>query len=119
MRVKFTDAAIRSYEPRPAQYTVGDVSCPGLCLRITPKAVKSFAFAYRNKTTRKVEWLTLGRYPDVPLTKAREAANDARKIVAAGGIPLAAKARQVEAERLGMTYAKLVELYYDAHLSNL
>jgi hypothetical protein len=38
----------------------------------TPKGVKSFAFAYRSKATRKVEWLTFGRYPDV-----------ARKIAAA------------------------------------
>ena len=118
MRVKLTDAAIRSYEPRATQYSVGDAACPGLCVRITPKGVKSFAFAYRNKITRKVEWLTLGRYPDVPLTKARETANDARKTVADGGTPLAAKVTHVEAER-AMTYAKLVELYYDAHLSTL
>jgi len=71
MRTKLTDAAIRSYEPRPAPYTVGDAACPGLCIRITPKGVKTFAFAYRNKATGKVEWLTLGRYPDVPLTRAR------------------------------------------------
>ena len=37
MRTKLTDAAIRSYEPRPAPYTVGDAACPGLCIRITPK----------------------------------------------------------------------------------
>jgi hypothetical protein len=119
MKVKLTDTGIRSYQPRAAQYSIGDAACPGLCIRITPKGVKTFAYAYRNKVTRKVEWLTLGRYPDVSLTKAREAANDVRKTVAAGGIPLAAKARHVEAERQGTTYAKLVELYYDAHLSTL
>jgi hypothetical protein len=84
MRVKLTDSAVRAYEPRAAQYTVGDAACPGLCVRITPKGVKTFAFAYRNKATRKVEWLTLGRYPDLSLTKARELANDARKAVANG-----------------------------------
>jgi len=35
--------------------------------------IKTFAFAYRNKATAKVQWLTIGRYPDEPLTKAREA----------------------------------------------
>jgi integrase len=119
MRVKLTDTAIRSYQPRAAQYSVGDAACPGLCIRITPKGVKSFAFAYRNRTTRKVEWLTLGRYPDMPLTKAREIANDARKAVANGETPIAAKVRHVEAERAVMTYAKVVALYYDAHLSTL
>ena len=119
MRVKLTDAAIRSYEARAAQYAIGDTACPGLCIRVTPKGVKTFAFAYRNKATRKVEWLTLGRYPDLPLTRARELANDARKTVAAGGTPIAAKVRHLESERAAMTYAKVVELYYDAHLSTL
>ena len=68
MRAKLTDTAIRSYQPRPAQYAIGDASCPGLCVRVTPKGVKTFAFAYRNKTAHKVEWLTLGRYPDLPLS---------------------------------------------------
>src|SRR5262245_65637109 len=84
MRVKLTDTAIRSYQPRAAQYAVGDTACPGLCVRITPRGIKSFAFAYR-KPKGKVEWLTIGRYPDVPLTRAREVANDARKTVSSGG----------------------------------
>ena len=65
MRAKLTDTAIRSYQPRPAQYAIGDASCPGLCVRVTPKGVKTFAFAYRNKTAHKVEWLMLGSYPDL------------------------------------------------------
>jgi hypothetical protein len=84
MRVKLSDAAIRSYVPRTAQYSVGDAACPGMCIRITPKGIKTFACAYRDKGTGKVAWLTVGRYPDVPLTKAREVVNDARKTVAAG-----------------------------------
>src|SRR5262249_25381813 len=99
MRTKLTDAGIRSYEPRPAPLTIGDAACPGLCIRITPKGVKTFAFAYRNKATGKVEWLTLGRYPDVPLTRAREVANDARKTAANGGAPLAPKSGRAGTER--------------------
>jgi hypothetical protein len=49
----------------------------------------TFAFACRSKVTGKVEWFTLGRYPDLSLTKSREEANDARKTVGAGGIPVA------------------------------
>ena len=84
MQVKLTDTAIRSYQPRSAQYAIGDTACPGLCVRITPKGVKSFAFAYR-KPKGRVEWLTIGRYPNVPLARAREVANDARKTVSAAG----------------------------------
>ena len=119
MRTKLTDAAIRSYEPRPAPYTVGDAACPGLCIRITPKGVKSFAFAYRNKATGKVEWLTLGRYPDVPLTRAREVANDARKTAANGGTPLAPKAGCAGTERKAKSYGEVVELYYAERLTSL
>lgn len=117
MKVKLTDTGIRSYQPRAAQYAIGDAACPGLCLRVTPKAVKTFAFAYRNKGTGKVTWLTLGRYPDVPLSRAREIANDARKTVAGGGTPLTPKIERAEAEKKTKTYAELVELYYDAKLS--
>ena len=72
MKAKLTDTGLRSYQPRAAQYAIGDAACPGLCIRITPKGIKTFAFAYRNKGTGKVAWLTLGRYPDVPLARARE-----------------------------------------------
>ncbi|RZN26987.1 integrase family protein [Bradyrhizobium sp. Leo121] len=116
MRTKLTDAAIRSFAPREAPYPVGDSTCPGLCIRITPKGVKTFAFAYRNKTTRKVEWLTLGRYPDLSLTRAREQANDARKVVANGGSPQAAKVERLDAEKKTKTYAEVVALYHDAKL---
>jgi integrase len=119
MKAKLTDTGIRSYQPRAAQYSIGDSACPGLCIRITPRGVKSFAYAYRNKGTAKITWLTLGRYPDVPLARAREIANDARKTVAVGGTPLTPKVERAEAEKKTKTYAELVELYFDANLSTL
>jgi integrase len=119
MRIRLTDSAIRSYQPRATQYSVGDAACPGLCVRITPKGVKSFAFAYRNKASRKVEWLTIGRYPDVALTRAREIANDARKTIANGGTPLAAKAQRADAGKKTKAYAEVVALYHDARLQSL
>ncbi|WP_426609351.1 tyrosine-type recombinase/integrase [Bradyrhizobium sp. McL0616] len=119
MKVKLTDTGIRSYQPRAARYAIGDAACPGLCLRVTPKGVKTFAFAYRNKGTGKVAWLTFGRYPDVPLARARELANDARKTGAAGGTPLTPKAERAEAEKKTKTYAEVVALYNDAKLISL
>jgi Arm DNA-binding domain len=99
MKAKLTDTGIRSYQPRAAQYAIGDAACPGLCIRVTPGGIKTFAFAYRNKGTGKVTWLTLGRYPDVPLARARELANDARKIAADGRTPLMPKAERIEAQK--------------------
>jgi integrase len=115
MRVKLTDAAIRSYQPRAKQYAVGDAACPGLCIRITPNGVKSFAFAYRDKAIGKVKWLTVGRYVDVTLTRAREVANDARKTVANGGTPAVQRSEEKEAK----TYAEVVEEYRDDRLAAL
>jgi hypothetical protein len=97
MKVKLTDIYIRSRQPQAK--SVGDAACPGLYLRITPKGIKTFAFAYRDKRIGKVVWLTLGRYPDVPLARARELANDARKIIAAGGTPLTPEVLRVEAQK--------------------
>src|SRR5262249_23683245 len=99
MKTKLTDTGVRSYQPRAVQYSIGDAACPGLCIGITPKSVKTFAFAYRNKGTGKVKWLTLGRYPDVPLARARELANDARKTIAAGGTPVTPRVLRAEAEK--------------------
>jgi Arm DNA-binding domain len=99
MKAKLTDKAIQSHKPRAKQYAIGDAACPGLCIRITPKGIKTFAFAYRNKGTGKVTWLTLGRYPDVPLARAREIANDARKTAADGGTPVTPKIQRIEAEK--------------------
>jgi len=99
MKKKLTDSVIHSYQPSAVQYAIGDSACPGLCIRITPKAAKSFAFAYRDKITGKVRWLTIGRYPEVSLAKAREIANDARKTAAHGRTPLAPKVQRVEAQK--------------------
>src|SRR5262245_39463355 len=112
MRVRLTDAAIRSKEPGAKQYTVGDAACPGLYVRITPNGVKAFVCAFRNKATGKVEGFTIGRYPDVTLTRAREVANDARKTVANGGTPV----RPADAEKNATTYAKVVEQYHAKRL---
>ncbi|HEY2230926.1 MAG TPA: Arm DNA-binding domain-containing protein [Xanthobacteraceae bacterium] len=103
MKTKLPDRAIQSYRPRAAQYAFRDAACPGLCIRITPKGIKTFAFAYRNKGTGKVAWLTLGRYPDVPLGQARALANDARKTAALDGTPLTPKVQRAEAKKLRPT----------------
>jgi len=52
MRTKLTDAVIRSFKPREALYTVGDATCPGLCVRITPKGVKTFACQFLRLHTK-------------------------------------------------------------------
>ena len=62
--------------------------------------------AYRNKGTGKVTWLTLGRYPDVPLARARELANDARKTAALDGTPLTPKVQRARSGKKTKTYVR-------------
>jgi integrase len=119
MRLKLTDAIIRDATAGAKQFAIGDAACPGLRIRITPKGVKSFAFDFRSKATGKVETVTLGRHPDMPVKKARELANDARKAVARGVMPLASKAKRPQAEKKSPTYADVVALYHDAKLTAL
>jgi len=116
MTEKLTDIAIRALKPRATQYAKGDSACPGLRLRITPKGVKSFAFVYRDRTTSKIVYLTIGHYPDVALWKAREVANDARKAVASGRKP---RTPHAAAQKKTDSYAAVVALYFDAKLSTL
>ncbi len=119
MKQKLTDTGIKALKPRAAAYAIGDQACIGLRLRITPNGVKSFAFAYRDKTTGKVMWLTVGRYPDIPLAKARELVGEFRKTLAAGGTPLAPKTERAEAEKKTKTYADVVEDYFDGRLKEM
>jgi integrase len=116
MTTKLTDIGIRSYQPRAKQYAIGDSACPGLRIRITPNGVKSFAFVYRDKTTGKIVFLTIGRYPDVPLAQAREIANDARKAVANGDTP---QTKRSAAQKKTETYADVVEHYRAKQLASL
>ena len=81
MKAKLTDTGIRSYQPRAAQYSIGDNACP-TC--ITPKGVKTFVFAYRNKGTGKVAWLTLGRYPAAPPSKTWSNSTSCWRVTDAG-----------------------------------
>jgi hypothetical protein len=96
MRQKLTELGLRAIQPKGVVYSIGDAACPGLLVRITASGTKTFAFAYRQGG--KVKWLTIGRYPDVSLAKARELATDARKSIAAGGATTP-KAQAVEVEK--------------------
>lgn len=86
--MRLTDAAIRRAAPRakPYQLTDGD----GLYLLVQPNGRRWWRFAYR--FGGKANILSLGVYPDVPLTLARERRATARQQVAAGINP--SKARQ-------------------------
>ena len=68
LTVKF----LHALKPRATRYEVHDTFRQGLALRVTPAGVKSWTFRYRHRGSP--GRVTLGRYPDVTLEAAREAA---------------------------------------------
>jgi integrase len=74
-----TDTAIRNARPKDKPYKLADEK--GLYLFIQPTGGKLWRLDYRYQSKRKT--LALGAYPDVPLTKARDDRDAARKLLAA------------------------------------
>ncbi|WP_246333470.1 Arm DNA-binding domain-containing protein [Stenotrophomonas tumulicola] len=73
-----TDAAIRRAKPAAKPQKLADGG--GLFLFITVAGAKSWCWKYRSGGKEKL--LTLHLYPDVSLAKAREAREDARRLLA-------------------------------------
>ena len=94
---------------------VPDGALPGLYLVVQPAGGKSWAVRYR--ADGKPKKLTLGAYPRLPLTEAREAARTALRAVAEGRDPAgekqAAKAEPsaAQAMRFGAVAADYIERY--------
>ncbi|MGW8174611.1 MAG: tyrosine-type recombinase/integrase [Stenotrophomonas sp.] len=82
-----TDAAIRRAKPaeKPQKLTDGG----GLYLYITTAGARSWRWKYRIAGKEKL--LSIGLYPDVSLARAREARDDARRLLARGVDPGAQK----------------------------
>ncbi len=88
-----TDIEIRKAKPqdKPLKLTDGK----GLFLLLKPNGSKLWRFDYRFEGKRKT--LALGAYPDVPLTKARERLDGARRLLADGIDPMADRKATKEA----------------------
>lgn len=77
-----TDTQIKSSKPSGKEYNLNDGN--GLALRIKPTGSKLWLFNYYRPITRKRANLSLGKYPDLSLAKARAKALTARELLADG-----------------------------------
>jgi integrase len=80
-----TDTAIRLARPRERAYKLSDGR--GLCLLVQPNGSKWWRYRYRFEGVPKM--LSMGIYPDVPLSEARERRDAARRQLAIGVNPSA------------------------------
>ena len=88
------DRQIKNAKPSDKPYKLTDGG--GLHLVVTPAGGKLWRLKYRIDGKEKL--LSIGKYPAVALIEARQAAEDARRMMAAGRDPAAAK-QQAKAER--------------------
>ncbi len=81
--MSLTDTAVRNIKSRDKPFKLSDEK--GLFLQVMPHGGKWWRFKYRFEGKEKL--LSFGIYPDVPLAKAREKRDDARKLIAEGVDP--------------------------------
>ncbi len=95
-RSGLTATQIKQAKPQSKEYTLSDGG--GLTLRIKPNGTKSWLLRYTKPLTKQRINLSIGQYPDVPLAKAREAAQDARELLANGIDPKTYRDAQAQAK---------------------
>ncbi len=111
MQKSLTDVLVRGLAPPPSgRLEITDARCPGLAIRVTSGGAKSWSFRFRDPQTAAVSRVTIGSYPDVSLSEARERAGTLRKAVAAGQNPNEMKRRARE-EATTKTFEALAERY--------
>lgn len=89
-----TEAETRAAKPREKPYKIPDER--GMHLLVTPSRGKLWRFRYRIAGVEKL--LALGAYPDVPLKRARERREEARRLVAEGVDPSAQRRAEKASE---------------------
>lgn len=105
---RITEAAAKR-----AQIDHWDTIVHGLVFRVTPSGHRSFSFVYHigPKGKRKKKRLSLGAYPDVKLSAARELAEQHK--VALGNNQDPAHAKQEAQAKLLETVSSIAALYFD------
>ncbi|MFT5707252.1 MAG: integrase [Oceanospirillaceae bacterium] len=76
------DTQIKNAKPQDKEYNLGDSH--GLTLRIKPNGTKLWRFNYQRPITKQRANLSLGKYPDLSLAKARAKTVVARELLADG-----------------------------------
>lgn len=82
---RLTDKEIKASKPQEKEYNLFDGD--GLRLRVKPNGSKHWILNYYRPNSRKRANLSLGKYPDLPLAKARKATMEAKELLAQGTDP--------------------------------
>lgn len=102
-----TDARCRSAQPGTKLQKLTDGG--GLQLWVQPNGARLWRFAYRFSGKQKL--IALGVYPTIPLARARQVREDARRLLADGLDPAVEKKRQAKAQADDPTFRGLAKEY--------
>jgi len=104
-----TEIRIRAARPKERAYKLFDLR--GLFMLVTPTGGRLWRFKYRMNGVEKL--LTLGKYPDVSLKRARDKRDDARKLVADNVDP--SVKRQAERHAAADTFGAIATEWLNLH----
>ncbi|MBF0341253.1 MAG: tyrosine-type recombinase/integrase [Magnetococcales bacterium] len=107
--MKFTDRYIQNLKPRETRFEV--LEGLGFLLRITPNGSKTFCLAYQFEGRNRR--MTLGTYPEMKLSEAREAHAKARQLLKQGVDPGEIEQEAKQEEKTAPTVSALVEEYIE------
>lgn len=108
-----TLTAIKAAKPQPKPYRLPDHG--GLFLLVQPSGSKIWRWRYRRPGSKKENMVSFGRHPTVSLQEAREARDDARRLLNRGIDPgLKKKVEKLAAQRKAAdTFGAIAEEYFD------
>ncbi|MDN3700116.1 integrase domain-containing protein [Vibrio artabrorum] len=94
---RITDTKLKNAKPQEGEYTisVGD----GLQLRVLPNGTKSWRTTYTSPETGKRAKLSLGTYPSLSFSKAKQLNFEHRQLLAEGIDPRTKKAQEKEQQK--------------------
>jgi len=113
---KLTDSFIRSVKSEEKRIEYYDTIVTGFALRVSPSGHKSFVYRYR--ADGKIKRFTIGKFPKISLSKARDQAKDLAYKIRKGTDPLYEKQKR-KYQPKPITFSVLVINYKKQHLAHL
>lgn len=107
--MKLTDTAIRNFKPQQKPYKKSDGG--GLYLLVMPETSKLWRLAYRSAAKQKT--IALGPYPTVTLAMARQARDDAKRLLAQGTDPSEKRKADKRAAAAARTFGEVADEWFD------
>lgn len=111
--IKMSSRGLEGKTPVPSsgQVDYWDASIPGFGLRVGVSGRRSWIIVYRVKGSSRKRRMTIGTYPSLPLTNAREMASNALYEATQGNDPAAALKQEKKAE----TFKELADDYLERY----